>query len=154
MKQNSFAISNVQFDTYLKILGEKSDEPSEVRASTSENGISKSTSSGNGSGMGGLDKAKLRVAVIGAGAMGSLVAGKLSKADFDVTLITSWQDHLEAINERGLLVRSLAEDGKLLGDVTSVPICTPDTITHFTSRGPADVIFILTKVTRPLTLLI
>jgi 2-dehydropantoate 2-reductase len=40
--------------------------------------------------------------VIGAGAMGSLFGGRLALAGHQVTLVDVWQDHIDAINSRGL----------------------------------------------------
>ncbi|HEX9926309.1 MAG TPA: 2-dehydropantoate 2-reductase N-terminal domain-containing protein, partial [Anaerolineae bacterium] len=44
----------------------------------------------------------LKIMVIGAGAMGSLFGGRLALAGHQVTLIDVWQDHIDAINSRGL----------------------------------------------------
>jgi 2-dehydropantoate 2-reductase len=46
-----------------------------------------------------------KVAIIGAGAMGSLFASKFSKVS-DVWLVSSWEDHISAINSRGLVVEN------------------------------------------------
>lgn len=46
----------------------------------------------------------MKVAVLGAGAMGSVIGGLLAKAGNDVTLIDVWHEAVEAINSRGLRV--------------------------------------------------
>ena len=43
-----------------------------------------------------------RIGIIGAGAIGSVVGGFLTKAGRDVTLIDQWPEHIEAIKARGL----------------------------------------------------
>ena len=46
----------------------------------------------------------MKIAVIGAGAMGGSFGGLLARAGHDVTLIDTWQEHVEAINRDGLTV--------------------------------------------------
>ncbi|MBI2846723.1 MAG: 2-dehydropantoate 2-reductase [Chloroflexi bacterium] len=46
----------------------------------------------------------MRIAVVGAGAIGGFVGGLLAKAGEDVTLIDRWQEHVEAINLNGLQI--------------------------------------------------
>ncbi len=47
----------------------------------------------------------MKIAIIGAGAMGCLYGAKLSSVhDNEVFLIDVWKDHIEAINERGLMM--------------------------------------------------
>jgi 2-dehydropantoate 2-reductase len=43
-----------------------------------------------------------RIGVVGAGAIGSIVGGLLTKAGRDVTLIDQWPDHVEAMRRDGL----------------------------------------------------
>ena len=43
-----------------------------------------------------------KVAVVGAGAMGSLFGGLLAEGGLDVTLVDIWQEHVDAINANGL----------------------------------------------------
>ena len=44
----------------------------------------------------------MRIAILGAGAIGSVVGGMLTKAGGDVTLIDQWPDHVEAMKRHGL----------------------------------------------------
>ena len=44
----------------------------------------------------------LKVAVLGAGAMGCLFGGLLAEKDLNVILIDVWKEHVEAINKNGL----------------------------------------------------
>lgn len=43
-----------------------------------------------------------RIGIIGAGAIGCVVGGLLTKAGHDVTLIDQWPEHVEAMKKRGL----------------------------------------------------
>ncbi|MFC6275153.1 ketopantoate reductase family protein [Levilactobacillus tangyuanensis] len=52
----------------------------------------------------------MKIAIAGAGAMGSRFGVKLQAAGNDVTLIDNWADHVAAINANGLMVTS--DDGK------------------------------------------
>ena len=44
----------------------------------------------------------MRIAILGAGAIGSVVGGMLTKAGGDVTLVDQWPDHVEAMKRHGL----------------------------------------------------
>ena len=44
----------------------------------------------------------MRIGILGAGAIGSIVGGLLTKAGHDVTLIDQWPDHVEAMKRVGL----------------------------------------------------
>jgi 2-dehydropantoate 2-reductase len=44
----------------------------------------------------------MRIAIIGAGAIGSVVGGLLTRAGRDVTLIDQWPEHVEAMKRHGL----------------------------------------------------
>lgn len=46
----------------------------------------------------------MKVAVIGAGAMGSVIGGLLAKAGNDVTLVDVWRETVDAINAKGLRI--------------------------------------------------
>src|SRR5882724_10717382 len=43
-----------------------------------------------------------RIAILGSGAIGSVVGGMLAKAGHDVTLVDQWPDHVEAMKKIGL----------------------------------------------------
>ncbi len=53
---------------------------------------------------------KRRIAVLGAGAIGSSIAADLAKADFDVTVVDQWPAHVEAIKSAGLRIVMPDED--------------------------------------------
>src|SRR3989449_11758891 len=44
----------------------------------------------------------MRIGIVGAGAIGSVVGGLLTKAGQDVTLIDQWPEHVAAMREHGL----------------------------------------------------
>src|SRR5262245_63035811 len=44
----------------------------------------------------------MRIGIIGAGAIGSVVGGMLTKAGRDVTLIDQWPEHVESMRGHGL----------------------------------------------------
>ena len=48
--------------------------------------------------------APVKIAVVGAGAMGSVYAGLLASAGHEVWAVDRWQEHVDAIRERGLRV--------------------------------------------------
>ncbi len=52
----------------------------------------------------------MRIAIVGAGAMGSLFGGLLAEAGEDVVLVDVWEEHMRAINERGLRIRGVSGD--------------------------------------------
>ena len=45
-----------------------------------------------------------RIGILGAGAVGGVVGGELSRAGHDVTLIDQWPEHVIAMNTNGLKV--------------------------------------------------
>ena len=49
-------------------------------------------------------KKDLKVAVLGAGAMGCLFGGLLAEKGLDVALIDVWKEHVEVINKNGLKI--------------------------------------------------
>ena len=52
----------------------------------------------------------MKIAVIGAGAMGSIYASFLSKNNNEVLVIDIWEEHLEAIKNNGLRVSGFSGD--------------------------------------------
>lgn len=48
----------------------------------------------------------MKIAVAGAGALGGRVGVQLHEAGFDVTLIDKWEEHVHAINEKGMEVQT------------------------------------------------
>ena len=63
----------------------------------------------------------VRIAVVGAGAMGSVYAGLLADAGNEVWAIDTWQEHVDAIRERGLHVEGASGDRTVRLQATSDP---------------------------------
>lgn len=82
---------------------------------------------------------ELRVAVVGAGAVGAYIGGKLAAAGHDVRLIDSWVAHIEKIRRDGLRITEPGSSATVkvealhLSDVQSL------------IRKPLDVVLICTK---------
>ena len=49
---------------------------------------------------------RVKVAILGAGAMGSVFGGHLALAGHDVTLVDTWREHMEAVAASGLDLRT------------------------------------------------
>jgi ketopantoate reductase len=62
----------------------------------------------------------MKIGLIGAGAMGSLLGGHLALGGQDVTLIDVDADHLSAINENGLPFEFLKADRKAAEDLVRI----------------------------------
>jgi 2-dehydropantoate 2-reductase len=77
----------------------------------------------------------MRIAVVGAGAIGGFVAGALAKAGNDVAVIARGE-HLDAIRSHGLRIRSV-----LLGEFTTHPTATDD----LRECSNLDVVFVAIK---------
>ena len=77
-----------------------------------------------------------RIAIMGAGSMGTILGAYLSKANKDVILIDAYSKHVEALNNKGATVV-----GKVQFN-TPVRAVTPDKI-----EGEFDIFFYLTKQT-------
>lgn len=52
----------------------------------------------------------MKIAIIGAGAMGSLFGGLLHEAGNEVHLIDVWKEHVDVINENGLKIEGISGD--------------------------------------------
>jgi 2-dehydropantoate 2-reductase len=52
----------------------------------------------------------MRIGIVGAGAIGCVVGGLLTKAGQDVTLIDQWPEHVEALKRRGLRLSGTCGD--------------------------------------------
>jgi 2-dehydropantoate 2-reductase len=77
----------------------------------------------------------MKVAILGAGAMGSWFGGRLALGGQDVCLLTTNRDHREAIDRHGLILRSGADEWTV-----RVPALEPSEF-----AGPADIVMLFTK---------
>lgn len=79
----------------------------------------------------------MKVAVVGAGAMGCLYGGMLSQAGEYVWLIDIWEDHVQALNNHGLAIES---DEGILG----IPV---KATTQVSEVGNVDLVLVFVKST-------
>ena len=79
-----------------------------------------------------------RIAVLGAGAIGSVVGGMLTRAGRDVTLIDQWPEHVEAMKAKGL--RLSGTIGDFVVPVRALHIHELQTVTE-----PFDAVFVAVK---------
>lgn len=76
-----------------------------------------------------------KIAVLGAGAMGSLFGGLLAEGGLEVTLIDLWQDHIDAIKHNGLKISGEGGDRFVKLAASTDP----------TEIGEVDVVLVQTK---------
>ena len=84
----------------------------------------------------------MRMAMLGAGAVGGYVGGKLAAAGHDVTLIDFWHDHVEAIRARGIEISGMEGDGS---EVVAAPAMHFSEVSGLARQQPIDVAFISVK---------
>src|SRR5262245_43671823 len=77
----------------------------------------------------------MKIAVVGAGAMGSVYAGLLGSSGHEVWAIDRWREHVEAIRERGLRVEGASGDRVVRISATTDP----------TEAGEVDLVILATK---------
>jgi len=76
-----------------------------------------------------------KIAVLGAGAMGSLFGGLLAEGGLEVALIDLWQDHIDAIKDKGLKITGEGGDRYVKLGATTDPA----------EIGEVDVVLVQTK---------
>lgn len=89
----------------------------------------------------GTREAKVKITIIGSGAIGGLAGAYMTRAGYDVVLVDQWKEHVEAMNARGVFI-----DG-IRGEMT-VPVraLTPDQLPEHTRKnGPLEAVLIATK---------
>ena len=79
-----------------------------------------------------------RLAVVGTGAIGSVIGGYLSRAGRDVTLIDTWAAHVDAMKENGLHIT--AENGEFTTRVNAMHLGDVNAV-----QEPFDAIFLAVK---------
>ncbi len=85
----------------------------------------------------------MKIAIIGAGAMGCLYGGKLSAADNEVWLLDIMQDHIDAVKENGLIMEEKTGDG----DFAEVVFDSLNATTNPSKAGQVDLAIIFVKST-------
>lgn len=81
---------------------------------------------------------RARIGIIGAGAIGSIVGGLLTKAGHDITLIDQWPEHVEAMKRNGLRLSGTCGDHTIR--VTALHIHEAQSVPE-----PFDAVFIAVK---------
>jgi len=77
----------------------------------------------------------MKIAIIGAGAMGSLYGGYLARAGEEVWLVDIWQEHVDAVNRVGLVIEEKEAD-----------LCAyPKAVTDTADVGPVDLAIVFVK---------
>lgn len=84
----------------------------------------------------------MKMAVYGAGSLGTILGALLTKSGFEIDLIDVWEDHVKALNEKGAKIVGLMDL------VQPVKALTPDEMTE-----QYDLMFYLTKSTHDATAL-
>jgi len=82
----------------------------------------------------------MKIAVVGAGAMGSLFGGLLARAGEEVHLVDPWVEQVEALRSGGLAVEDAT--GSLGGGTVVIPVSAT---TDPTGVGPADLVIFFVK---------
>jgi len=78
----------------------------------------------------------MKIAIIGAGAMGSVYAALLAESGNDVWAIDLWQEHVAAIQTFGLKVSGFSGD-RIVANLKAS--------TNISDAGPCDLVVIATK---------
>jgi len=77
----------------------------------------------------------VKIAVVGAGAMGSVYAGLFAGAGHEIWAVDRWREHIDAIRERGLRVEGASGDRVVRINATTDP----------SEPGPAELVILATK---------
>lgn len=77
----------------------------------------------------------MKIAVIGAGAMGSLYGGYLSKAGQEVYLVDVWEEHIGQINRQGLVIEEADREITVY----------PKAVSHANEVGTVDLAIVFVK---------
>ena len=80
----------------------------------------------------------MKIAVIGAGAMGSLFGGLLTEAGCEVWLLDVWEDHVKTLNQNGLIIE---REG-------TTRVVHPKATTDPSVIGKADLVIVFVKSTQ------
>jgi len=86
----------------------------------------------------GINNVGKKIAVVGAGAIGSSVSADLTKADYDVTVIDQWPAQVEAIRTTGIHVQM--KDGDIRVRLNALHLCD-----LASARLEFDIVFLAVK---------
>ncbi|GGI27305.1 MULTISPECIES: ketopantoate reductase family protein [Bradyrhizobium] len=85
---------------------------------------------------------KKRIAIVGAGAVGSYLGGHLARTGNDVTLIDPWPEHIETIRQRGLHLSGMRDEETC---IVSVPTMHLTEVQSLSRQRPIDIAIISSK---------
>jgi 2-dehydropantoate 2-reductase len=83
-----------------------------------------------------------RIAIIGAGAVGSYAGAHMARAGEDVTFVDPWPENVEAIRTRGLTVSHLRDVPEFTVPARAIHITE---LQHLSKEAPVDIAFICMK---------
>ena len=83
-----------------------------------------------------------RIAIVGAGAVGSYLGGHLARTGNDITLIDPWPDHIEAIRAHGLKLSGMTDDET---HTVSVPTMHLTEVQGLSKQQPIDIAVVSSK---------
>jgi 2-dehydropantoate 2-reductase len=84
----------------------------------------------------------MRIAFVGAGAVGGYVGGHLARLGYDVTLIDPWPEHVEAIRARGLELSGVTAEEHC---IVQVPTLHVTEVQALSRHRPVDIAFVSMK---------
>jgi 2-dehydropantoate 2-reductase len=84
----------------------------------------------------------MRIAIIGAGAVGSYVGGYLARDGHDLVLIDPWPAHVEAMNAGGLALEGMSEAECFTAAVRAMHLTDVQSLAR---SGPLDIAFVCMK---------
>ena len=84
----------------------------------------------------------MRIAIIGAGAVGSYVGGYLARDGHDLVLIDPWPAHVEAMNAGGLVLEGMSEAECFTARVRAMHLTDVQSLAR---SGPVDLAFVCMK---------
>ena len=80
----------------------------------------------------------MKIAILGAGAMGCLYGGTLAEAGHEVVLIDVWKEHVEALNTSGLQI----EEPDRIRRIENIRA-----VTHPSETGAVELVIVFVKAT-------
>jgi 2-dehydropantoate 2-reductase len=83
-----------------------------------------------------------RIAVIGAGAIGSYTGGQLAHNGFDVTLVDPWPEHFETIRRDGLAIEGVTQEEFVIAHPATLHLTE---LQHLAKEKPIDIAMVAVK---------
>ena len=83
-----------------------------------------------------------RIVVVGAGAIGGIAGGHLTRAGHDVTMIDPWPEHVETMREHGLHLSGMTPEETHVVKVNAIHLTE---VQQFCKQRPVDIAFICVK---------